>query len=75
MKKSIAKTLFFEGVLIEALATKDQVSGFNLAFKKQNSGNIDYLVTERGGIRQFKTADAVIKTAKEIGFQIVEFHV
>lgn len=75
MKKSLAKTLFEEGVLAQAIATRDLQEGFNLGFSRQNSlKEHEYLVTERGGVRAFKTADAVLKMAEEIGFKKVEFH-
>ncbi len=74
MKKSLAKTLFEEGVLARAIATQDIEQGFNLAFTRANNlAENEFLETERGDVRRFKTADAVLSMADDIGFKKVEF--
>tara|TARA_R110002050_G_C8889929_1_gene509389 strand:- start:1311 stop:1541 length:231 start_codon:yes stop_codon:yes gene_type:complete len=76
MKKTLAKTLFEEGVLLEAIATVGINGGYNLAFTKKSTGSdFVYLNTDKNNIREFKTADAVISTAKTIGFLKIEFHI
>jgi len=75
MKKSLAKTLFCEGVLGKAVATPAISEGYNLAFSRiNNTGGLEYLETERGEIRTFKSSDAVLSLAKDIGFKVVEFN-
>jgi len=75
MKKALAETLFEEGVLSQAMATRGISGGFNLAFKRKSSlKEPEYLVTERGAVRTFKTADALLALASHIGFKKVEFN-
>lgn len=75
MNMSLAKTLFDEGVLKKALVTRDIERGFNLAFSRSEDGSkAEPLDVERGGVRKFKTADAALKMAEQIGFRKVEFH-
>lgn len=76
MKKRMAKTLFSEGVLAGAHATRAIDSGYNLGFSRANGvREWEYLETELGQVRTFKTADAVLSTAEDIGFKKIEFNV
>jgi len=76
MKKAMAKALFDEGVLARAIATKDLKEGYNLGFTRKTClKENEFLETERGEVRAFKTADAVLNMAQQIGFNQVEFFV
>lgn len=74
MRTALAKTLFREGVLRMIVVTEAIEGGFNMAVKR---GDLDltpeYIETARGEVRRFKTADAALKAAKEIGFKNVVF--
>lgn len=75
MDKSLAKTLFKEGVLKEAKATIDIKEGYNLQMVRDTLDPFpEMLETTRGETRRFKTAEAVLKISKEIGFKKVTFY-
>lgn len=75
MDSSLAKTLFKEGVLKEAQATIAIGGGYNLQMVRDTLDQFpETLETTRGETRRFKTAEAVLKISKEIGFKKVTFY-
>ena len=76
MKIATAKMLFSEGVLIKARAVKNFTNdGYVLEMSKASTpDHPEALLTDKSEIRVFKTADALLNTAAEVGFREVTFY-
>jgi hypothetical protein len=75
MKIATAKMLFVEGVLIKARATKAPMSdGYILEMYRASSPEAaEAMQNDKGKVREFKTSEAVLKTAWTIGFNEITF--
>lgn len=67
--------LFSEGVLAKAQAVRNPMgAGYVLELFRSSAQTVpESMQTDKGKTRVFKTADAVLKTAHDIGFQEVLF--
>lgn len=68
--------LFDAGALKEAVAVPHPMRselGYNLFLRPKVGSSPYVLAAQRDPIRLFKTADAVISTAKKIGFRTIKF--
>lgn len=75
MKIAVAKMLFTEGVLSKSQAVQNPMgAGYVLELFRSSAQAIpEAMQTDKGETRVFKTADAVLKTAHDIGFKEVLF--
>ena len=74
MQESQAKLLFDHGGLAKAvIAPAPMGHGWHLhVVKFGKNGDTEVIERQRGGWRVFKTVDAAVNTANEIGFRRVE---
>ena len=74
MQESQAKLLFDHGGLAKAVVVPAPMGhGWHLhVVKFGKNGDIEIIERQRGGWRVFKTVDAAVNTANEIGFRRVE---
>jgi len=73
MKEAELKIRFDAGGLTGAVVTPEPMGGgWCLSVSEKGSGAVAVVERKRGGHRVFKTVDAATRTARIIGFSVVE---
>lgn len=75
MQEATAKLMFESGTFSKAIVvTVPMVSdGYHLHLVKfSKNGGTEIIEKQRGGYRIFKTIDAAVNTAREVGFKRIE---